>query len=162
MKNLLLILALLFPTLAVAQTSRNPCYTTQGQSGTMPNCIGVGTATPLPVTLPSGAGGAVAIDQTTPGTTNGVIAKGGASFATSQVTVAATSTPTVAARAGRIAVTITNASAVDIFCQTGTATLTTGDLIVGTKGAAKTYQTAAAIACISASGSNVVTIAESY
>lgn len=56
MKNLILIFALLFPTLAFAQTSRNPCYTTQGQSGTIPNCIGVGTATPLPVTSTPSAG----------------------------------------------------------------------------------------------------------
>ncbi len=39
----------MLPTFAQAQSSRNPCYTTQGQSGQMPNCIGVGTATPLPV-----------------------------------------------------------------------------------------------------------------
>ena len=57
MKNLILVFALLFPTLAFAQTSRNPCYTTQGQTGTMPNCVGVGTATPLPVTA-MGSGGA--------------------------------------------------------------------------------------------------------
>ena len=50
MKKILILLGLLMlPTLAEAQTSRNPCYTTTGQSGTMPNCIGVGTSTPLPV-----------------------------------------------------------------------------------------------------------------
>jgi len=50
MKKILILLGLLLlPTLAEAQTSRNPCYNTTGQTGT-PNCIGVGTATPLPVT----------------------------------------------------------------------------------------------------------------
>jgi hypothetical protein len=50
-KKLFLILSLLLlPTLAEAQTSRNPCYTTGAQSNNgIPNCIGVGTATPLPV-----------------------------------------------------------------------------------------------------------------
>ena len=49
MKYILIIFALLLPTLAQAQTSRNPCYTSQGQTGTIPNCIGVGTSTPLPI-----------------------------------------------------------------------------------------------------------------
>jgi hypothetical protein len=50
MKNFILALILsILPTLAEAQTTRNPCYTTQGQTGQIPNCIGVGTATPLPV-----------------------------------------------------------------------------------------------------------------
>ncbi len=40
--------------MAEAQTSRNPCYTTQGQTGGIPNCIGVGTTTPLPVGIASG------------------------------------------------------------------------------------------------------------
>lgn len=56
MKKLLFILFLFLPTLANAQTSRNPCYTTGAQStqGIL-NCIGVGTFTssggfgPLPV-----------------------------------------------------------------------------------------------------------------
>jgi hypothetical protein len=37
-----------FIPLAEAQTTRNPCYTTQGQTGQIPNCVGVGVATPLP------------------------------------------------------------------------------------------------------------------
>lgn len=47
-KFLILALLLICPQLALAQTSRNPCYTSQGQTGTIPNCIGVGVATPLP------------------------------------------------------------------------------------------------------------------
>jgi len=38
-----------FTGFAEAQTSRNPCYTTNGS-----NCIGVGTSTPMPVTGNSG------------------------------------------------------------------------------------------------------------
>ena len=51
MKKILVILALmLLPTLAQAQTSRNPCYTSQSVTAAgITNCIGVGTTTPLPV-----------------------------------------------------------------------------------------------------------------
>lgn len=50
MKYILILCALLFATVANAQTSRNPCYTTGAQSTQgVPNCIGVGTSTPLPI-----------------------------------------------------------------------------------------------------------------
>ncbi len=60
MKNVIYIFAFLFlffPQLAEAQTSRNPCYTT-GASSTngVPNCIGVGSSTPLPVIIPATQG----------------------------------------------------------------------------------------------------------
>ena len=45
MKKFLLLALLLFPTISEAQTSRNPCYTTDNS-----NCIGVGSSTPLPTT----------------------------------------------------------------------------------------------------------------
>lgn len=48
-KFLIILLLLLCPQLALAQGTRNPCYTTTGQTGLAPNCIGVGIATPLPV-----------------------------------------------------------------------------------------------------------------
>lgn len=53
MKNFLialcLCLLLLFPQLAEAQTSRNPCYTTGTKSTQgIDNCVSVGIATPLP------------------------------------------------------------------------------------------------------------------
>jgi hypothetical protein len=71
MKKILILLGLLLlPTLAEAQTSRNPCYTTSGQSGTMPNCIGVGTATPLPTTTSAPGGG---ITGNAAGTTGAVV-----------------------------------------------------------------------------------------
>lgn len=59
MKKLILILALLLlPTLAQAQSQRNPCYNSASTSNpTNQNCIPVGTDTPLPVTgtfTPSG------------------------------------------------------------------------------------------------------------
>jgi len=141
MKHILIIFALLMPTLAVAQTSRNPCFlngqqTTQG----IPSCESVSTIKPLPVT-PQGA----------------------ANFATSQVTVAATSTLTAIARPTRVAVTITNLGTVDVFCgPTSGVTLVNGDLIVGVKGSTKTYQSASAIYCIAATGTQAVSVADSY
>lgn len=69
MKKILIALFLLFPTIVFAQSQRNPCYNTNLANGNQ-NCIPVGTATPLPVTSSIAAGSAVAIDQTTPGTTN--------------------------------------------------------------------------------------------
>ena len=60
---------LLIPTLADAQSQRNPCYNTALANGNQ-NCVPVGTDTPLPVTgsfTPSGT-------QTVTGT---VAAEGG-------------------------------------------------------------------------------------
>lgn len=50
MKKLLAVLILsLLPSLAFAQTTRNPCYTTQSPTATgITNCVGVGTSSPLP------------------------------------------------------------------------------------------------------------------
>jgi len=45
---LILALALFLPTLANAQSQRNPCYNTALENGNQ-NCIPVGTSTPLPV-----------------------------------------------------------------------------------------------------------------
>lgn len=51
MKKIFLILALLLiPTLAQAQSQRNPCYNTASSSNpTNQNCVPVGTLTPLPI-----------------------------------------------------------------------------------------------------------------
>lgn len=46
MKKLLVLLFCLMPTLAFAQSQRNPCY---GPSANSSSCIGVTTSTPLPV-----------------------------------------------------------------------------------------------------------------
>ena len=76
-----------FTGFAEAQTSRNPCYSDKGQTTQgIPNCIGVGTSTPLPVTnsgtqTVSGAvtvgsypTGATAITASATGTTAATIA----------------------------------------------------------------------------------------
>lgn len=91
-----------------------------------------------------------------------IVTTGGNGFAASQVTVATTQTQVAAARPGRNAVTITNTAAVDVYCGPTGVTTANGDLLVGTKGASKTYSTAAAIFCIVATGTEPVTVAESF
>lgn len=91
-------------------------------------------------------------------------AVGTVNIATSQVSVANTSTATAAARNGRHAVTITvtGSSAQDVYCGPGTITTATGDIIPGVKGAARTYNTQAAINCIVGSSTQTVTVSETY
>lgn len=70
MKKILIILGLLLvSSVAEAQTSRNPCYNTTGQTG-LPNCIGVGTTAPLPVVATPPGGG---ITGNATGTTSAVV-----------------------------------------------------------------------------------------
>ena len=89
------------------------------------------------------------------------VAKGSAAMATNQVSVATTSTLIVAARTGRSSVTITNLGATDIFIGNTGVGLTTGTLLVGTKGAAITIPTSAAIYGI-ASVAQSVSFIENY
>lgn len=94
----------------------------------------------------------------------GSTATSGTSIATAQVSVTNASTATVAARTGRLAVTITatGSSAQDVYCGPGTITTATGDIIPGVKGAARTYNTSAAINCIVGSSTQTVTVSETY
>lgn len=72
---------------------------------------------------------------------------GAASLATSQVTVGTSATQIVAARSGRMAVTITMVGAGDIFVgpNTPTVTVANGALLLGVKGSSITVPTQAAI-----------------
>ena len=71
MKKLLLAILLLIPTLAQAQTSRNPCYLngTQSTYG-VPNCESVAETSPLPTVNSSPSGG---ITGNAVGTTGAVV-----------------------------------------------------------------------------------------
>lgn len=82
---------------------------------------------------------------------------GSASIATSQVAVGTSATQIVAARSGRLAVTITMLGAGDIFVGPNTPTLTTsnGTLLLGTKGSSVTLPTQAAVFGIGAAGQSV-------
>lgn len=67
MKKLLFVIALLLPTLAQADSQRNPCYVNSNGG-----CTPVSSSAPLPVTNTPSGNQTVNIDQTTQGTTNGV------------------------------------------------------------------------------------------
>lgn len=77
-------MAILLPTVAVAQTSRNPCYI-----NTNGGCTPVSTANPLPVTAGGGGGGAATIAN-------------GADVAEGSTTDAPATTPTTASAATTI------------------------------------------------------------
>ncbi len=68
MKKLLLILLLLCPQLALADSQRNPCYTTNST-----NCIAVSPTNPLPVGADGYPTGATPITGNATGTTGAVV-----------------------------------------------------------------------------------------
>ena len=113
--------------------------------------------------------GKVGIDQTTPGTTNAVAPStpvGSATLATGQSAGFTTSTLIVAARTGapgtgRHNVTITNLGTVDTYCGNTGVTTSTGELLVGIKGASITLDSTAAIYC-AAGSSSTVSYVETY
>lgn len=70
---------------------------------------------------------------------------GAASLATSQVTVGTSATQIVAARSGRMAVTITMVGAGDVFVGAAGVTVANGALLLGTKGSSITIPTQGAV-----------------
>lgn len=89
------------------------------------------------------------------------VIKGSSSLATGQVTVGATSTLVAAARANRGRIRITMVGAADAFCGNTGVTVTTGDLLAGTKGTTMTIETNAAVYCVTAT-TVVVSYMETY
>lgn len=114
----------------------------------------VSATTPLPVTLGAGSVNAdgsmdiAGVNGTGIATAANPVPTrdyGSAALATSQVSVGTSATQIVAARAGRLAVTITMVGAGDIFLGIAGVTVTNGALLVGTKGASVTIPTQAAV-----------------
>jgi len=66
-------------------------------------------------------------------------------YTTSQVSVTGSATLIVAANPSRSSVVITQLGTTDVYVGASAVTTTTGDLLTGTKGTAKTYTTTAAI-----------------
>lgn len=102
----------------------------------------VGPSNPLPVTASGGSGSA--------------------SIATAQVSVAATSTSIAAARTGRVAITITQLGTTDVYVGVTGVTTATGSLLAGTRGTSMTIPTAAAVFGIAATGTDSVSVLESF
>lgn len=139
MKKLFILLFCLIPTLAFAEPQRNPCFINVNGG-----CTPVSTADPMPVD--SSSGGAT-----------------GTNFTTSQVSVATTSTATVAARTSRKSVTITNITGTQpVYCSGDTATTANGQYIPAVAGASYTVSTTAAINCIASTSAQTVSVAEVY
>lgn len=80
---------------------------------------------------------------------------GSASIATSQVAVGTSATQIVAARSGRLAVTVTMLGAGDIFLGASGVTVSNGTLLLGNKGSSVTVPTQAALFGIGAAGQSV-------
>ncbi len=122
--------------------------------------------------IPAGSAliGKVGIDQTTPGTTNGVAPStsvGTAAFAATQVSVGSTATSILSARTGapgtgRASATITNTTTTAIFIGGSGVTTSTGTLLPGIVGASITINTTAAIFGIVATGTATVTSFETF
>lgn len=87
---------------------------------------------------------------------------GGSSINTNQITVGATATLIVAARAGRQSVSITTTAATVLYIGASGVTTTTGHYIAASAGATITVNTAAAVYGVVASGTLVVTFLENY
>lgn len=90
------------------------------------------------------------------------VSKGSSTIATSQVSVATTSTQVVAARALRGSVKITNLGTTDVFIGVTGVTTTTGDLLPGTKGASITVPTNAAVFAVASGAAQTVSVMEVY
>lgn len=84
-------------------------------------------------------------------------------IATAQVSVGATATLVAAFRGTRANVTIQNHGATAMYCSAGTGVLTTtGFRLPGVDGASITIPTSSAVYCITAAGSQTVSVLESY
>lgn len=83
-------------------------------------------------------------------------------LSTGQVTVGTTATLIVPARAGRVNLQVSNYSTTDTFCGPAGVTTANGYLLTGTKGATVILTTAAAVYCIVATGTELVSWAETY
>lgn len=121
--------------------------------------------------LPAGSAllGTVGIDQTTPGTTNGVVVNKGPSDRTPAHTVATATNATsamLAANAGRLAALIINDGSVDIYIKLGAAAVASQGIRIGANGGAFAMSDmlgnldTAAINGITASGSANVIVTE--
>jgi hypothetical protein len=106
--------------------------------------------------------GKVSVDQTTPGSTNGVTEVGSSNWAASQVSVSSAATSLVSARSARHAIVVTNLGTADVWLGGAGVTVSTGTLLPGVKGACKAIPATTAVYGIVASGSQVVSVEELY
>jgi hypothetical protein len=138
---------------------------------TPPSTVAVtqATGTNLHAVVDAGAAimGKVGIDQTTPGTTNGVAVLtqvGAANLTNSQVTCDTTvGGVTIASfRATRRSITIINIGTTPVYIGSGTVSASNGGFLPGVSGASITLNVTSAVKGITATGSQVVSVLEEY
>jgi hypothetical protein len=84
-------------------------------------------------------------------------------FDTGQVAVTGTATKIVAANAARSGLIITNLGTTDVWLiENSSGTTSTGDLLVGTKGATKAFTTTGAVYGITSGASQTVSFLETF
>lgn len=87
----------------------------------------------------------------------------GANIAAAQVTIAATATLAANARANRVAVTLENHGTTAMYCgPTSAVTTSTGFRLPGVDGASLTLPYRGILYCITASGTQAISVIESY
>lgn len=79
-----------------------------------------------------------------------------ASYLTGQVSVGTTATLVALGTATSTLTRITNLGTTDVFCGFNTVSITTGDLLVGTKGASITFPTSTHVYCVVGTGTATV------
>lgn len=87
---------------------------------------------------------------------------GTSNFSTGQVALASTATQIVSSRSTRRSITIVNLSTTDMYIGGSGVTTSTGQLLLGTKGAAITMEVVGAIYGIVATGTPSVSFEEEY
>lgn len=87
---------------------------------------------------------------------------GTSNFSTGQVSLASTATQIVSSRSTRRSITIVNLSTTDMYIGGSGVTTSTGQLLLGTKGAAITMEVVGAIYGIVATGTPSVSFEEEY
>lgn len=124
--------------------------------------VAPGSALPAVAELVAGSDGANARALLTDASGRLQVTQSPSSLAAAQVSVGAAATQLAAVRAGRTAITIINHGTTDVFIGGSGVTAATGVLLAGAKGQALVLDGAAAVYAIVASGSQTVSVAETF
>lgn len=82
-------------------------------------------------------------------------------FRTSQVAITGTATLVVAANSSRSGLELTNLGTTDVYYgENSSVTTATGDLLLGTKGAAKAFSTTGAVYAVTSGASQTISVLE--
>lgn len=158
---------MLDPATGVKVDITQPSPVTLGAGSALAGKFGIDQTTPgttngVQLQASAAVAGKFGIDHTTPGTTDAVVVTSPASINAAQATVSTTSGVVVAARAGRKAVTIINEGTTAVRLGAGTVTTAASILLPGVLGASITLESAAAINGIVASGTATVSFIETF